>query len=240
MEKIIRPLSAHAAFLCIALVGLTQTGCSKSTSADTSTTASATTAQAPSAVPASAPAQKAVSTPASVNRGPRIKGIALGDSPDQVRQALAVLVSTTCNKCLIQTPPLNTLANVDPNAKTVIELNRPLDLSEKGTGPFGDFYVAGFNFDANQHLFSIWIRGNRIGAGTGLMDDLFNATNLSLAEFAQAFIDAYGIPKLDTAADGESLQFTDRDNGWQLTIAPDKELHLEVVDTASQQAKNFN
>jgi len=235
MEKIIRPLSAHAAFLCIALAVLTQTGCSKSPSANTSAPASATTAQVSSATPDGVLAQKTVSVPALVNRGPRIKGIALGDSPDQVKQALAALVPESCDKCLIQTPEVSTSTGLDPRTRTVIVVNRPMAIN-----PSLNASIASFEFDGEQRLIVLDISGGLAGFDAGWVDQLFNATNMTLQEFAQTFIDTYGIPKLDPTEDGQGLTYRDSEQGWQLMIGKDKTLILKIVETSKQQAKSFN
>ncbi len=80
------------------------------------------------------------------------------------------------------------------------------------------------------------------------VDVLFNARDMSAEEFAQSFIDAYGIPEMKRYArdvDPALIEFVgtafttgwayvDRKNDWSVTITEDKQLTVKKITAAAQ------
>ncbi|MFP4501548.1 MAG: hypothetical protein ACLFTT_11160 [Candidatus Hydrogenedentota bacterium] len=79
------------------------------------------------------------------------------------------------------------------------------------------------------------------------VEALFNAADMSAEEFAQSFIDAYGIPEMQPEVDAfDTIRaqitgrldrtgdwaYVDRAHGWALTIRDNKEIRLERITKA--------
>jgi hypothetical protein len=67
-----------------------------------------------------------------------------------------------------------------------------------------------------------------------------DAGQLSMKDFAHAFIKTYDIPQLAPSENQQFLTYRDADHGWEVDMYPDKSFKVYAVTTASQQAKNFN
>lgn len=68
---------------------------------------------------------------------------------------------------------------------------------------------------------------------------MFNATDLSLNEFAQLFIDAYGIPELKPDENHENLVYTSP-NGVKVAITKDKGVVVQKTQTQTERKAAFN
>lgn len=163
---------------------------------------------------------------ASGTNGPRIKGIALGDSPDAVRVAVTALIPDG-SRCHVdeKKDANNPFLNLTIHTRYGIALNC-------GTAPTQPNYVALFEFK-DQALTAFTF-------GTELSVPAFNAGQMSAKDFAQTFIDAYSIPRLDPSENQQYLTYRDADRGWVVDLFPDKSFKVYAVATASQQTKSFN
>lgn len=163
---------------------------------------------------------------ASSASGPRIKGIALGDSSDVVRAAVTALIPQG-SPCHVdeKTDASNPFLNLTIHTPYGIALNC-------GTAATQPNYVAVFEFkDRALTAFTF---------GTDLSVSAFNAGQMSAKDFAQTFIDAYSIPRLDPSENQQYMTYRDPDHGWAVDLFQDKSFKVYAVATASQQTKSFN
>jgi hypothetical protein len=163
---------------------------------------------------------------ASSANDPRIKGIALGDSPNAVRAAVTALIPQG-SRCHVdeKTDARNPFLNLLIHTPYGIALNC-------GTAPTQPNYVALFEFkDRALTAFTF---------GTDLSVSAFNAGQMSAKDFAQTFIDAYSIPRLDPSENQQYMTYRDSDHGWAVDLFQDKSFKVYAVATANQQAKSFN
>lgn len=141
--------------------------------------------------------------------GPRIKGIALGESPDEVRQALSALLPVG-NPCQVSTDAVRVVCE-----GTAQRLQGSFTYESGKLSSF-KFYAALTSLAFGQMPFN---------------------------DFAQNFMKAYNIPRMDPAQDNPALsqylRYRD-DSGWEAGIYPDNTFYVRSVVTASQQAKSFN
>jgi len=160
------------------------------------------------------------------SNGPRIKGIALGDSPDAVRAAVTALIPQG-SRCHLdeKTDASNPFLNLTIHTPFGIALNC-------GTAPTQPDYIAFFEFkDRTLTKFTI---------GSDLSVSAFNTGQMSAKDFAQTFIDAYSIPRLDPSENRQFLTYRDVDHGWAVDLFSDKSFAVYAIATANQQAKSFN
>lgn len=61
---------------------------------------------------------------------------------------------------------------------------------------------------------------------------------MSAKDFAQTLIDAYSILRLNVSENRQSVTYGDADHGRTVYLFQDKSAHIDVIATASQQAKN--
>lgn len=164
--------------------------------------------------------------PSASSSGPRVKGIALGDSPDTVRAAVTALIPQG-SKCHIDEKK-----NAD-NPFLNLLIHTPYGIALNcGTAPTQPDYVALFEFKDNElSTFTV---------GADLSASAFKAGRMSAKDFAQTFIDAYSIPRLDPSENQQYLTYRDADRGWAVDLFPDKSFKVYWVATANQQAKSFN
>ncbi|MGJ0528297.1 hypothetical protein ACR42A_32510 [Burkholderia gladioli] len=163
---------------------------------------------------------------ASASNGPRIKGIALGESPDVVQAAVAALIPQG-SPCHVdeKTDANNPFLNLTIHTPYGIALNC-------GTAPTQPNYVAVFEF--KDHALTAFT------FGTDLSVSAFNAGQMSTKDFAQTFIDTYSIPRLDPSENQQYMTYRDPDHGWAVDLFQDKSFKVYAVATAGQQAKSFN
>ncbi len=95
--------------------------------------------------------------------------------------------------------------------------------------------------DESGGVDEIYLHGDGVNA-------LFNAGDMSAEEFAQSFVDAYGIPEMEIyahdvdpaliglvgAAFTTGWAYADRENGWAVTISEDKQLTMKKVAAAAE------
>ncbi|CAB3768607.1 hypothetical protein [Paraburkholderia solisilvae] len=162
---------------------------------------------------------------ASAHEGPRIKGLALGDPPVTVRNA-ATALTRNGSSCHIdeKKDTSNPYLNLTIHTAYGMALN---------CGAVGQpQYVAFFEFRDNQMT--------RYTVGAEFANAIFNAGGMPLADFAKAFVNAYGIPRLAPSSDQRFLTYRDADGGWEVDLYPDHSFTVRTVDTPRQQTKNFN
>lgn len=124
------------------------------------------------------------------------------------------------------------------------------------TKPDGSLYYEDFlgrkTVQLAQGLVAVWTlyadeqyNVDEIFLSPGAVNKLFNATDLTGEEFAQSFIGAYGVPKLEPLmqeagfieqAIGDKMydfawEYIDLEHGWRLLIAEDKQLKLKRTAT---------
>ncbi|WP_186110801.1 hypothetical protein [Burkholderia gladioli] len=163
---------------------------------------------------------------ASASNGPRIKGIALGESSDVVQAAVTALIPQG-SPCHIdeKTDASNPFLNLTIHTPYGIALNC-------GTAPTQPNYVAIFEFkDRALTAFTF---------GAELSVSAFNVAQTSTKDFAQTFINAYNIPHLDPSENQQFMTYHDPNHGWAVDLFQDKSFKVYAVATASQQAKSFN
>jgi hypothetical protein len=170
-------------------------------------------------------AAKVVTQP-TAGTGPRVKGIALGDSPETVRAAALALIPQG-SQCHIdeKADASNPFLNLAIQTPYGIALNC-------GTAPAQPDYIAFFEFrDRALTKFTF---------GADLSVSAFNAGQMAAKDFAQTFIDAYDIPQLAPSEDQHFLTYRDADHGWAVDLFPDESFKVYAITTASAQAKSFN
>lgn len=153
---------------------------------------------------ASAPSQ---SDPAT--HGPHIKGIALGQTPEQVHAALTAML------------PPGTPCTISPEATQLVcdGTAQPL----QGTFRFEAGHLSEFKFYSALSSLTF-----------GRMPS---------SDFVQAFMSAYGIPRMDPAQDNPMfsayLRYRD-DSGWEAGVYPDNTFYVRAVETAQARTQKFN
>jgi hypothetical protein len=157
--------------------------------------------------------------------GPRIKGLALGDPPAAVRNA-ATALSRNGSSCHIDEKKDTS----NPYLNLTIQTSYGMALNCGAVGQ--PQYVAFFEFRDS--------RMTRYTIGAEFATAIFNAGGMPLTDFAKAFIDAYGIPRLAPSNDQRFLTYRDTEGGWEIDLYPDHSFTVRTVDTPQQQTKNFN
>lgn len=186
------------------------------TSATTTPAASATENEKDEADENGAPAAKVEKTFApsdKVHRGPRVKGIQLGDSLEDVKHEFSALLNNP--------------------ACTVYDASQSL-----GAGIY-----AGICNSDGVILAAMTFVGGRLSIltfGSALVNQTFGS--LPSKVFVQNFMSAYSIPDMNPE-DGPNnelrLAYRDR-SGWEADVFPDNSFTLKTTDTAAQQASRFN
>ena len=153
---------------------------------------------------------------ASQGRGPRVKGVRIGDSMAQTRSAAAALVNGL--------PP-------NEHCKITDDI-----MSYEGDSAFGircgTQDQAWFIFKGDRLL--------RFKFSPYLVSKVFGS--MPFKEFAQTFIDAYHIPRLDPMANmgGQYLGYKDDSLDWAVFVYPNNSFAVETAQTGAQRAKSFN
>lgn len=149
-------------------------------------------------------------------RGPRVKGVRIGDPMAQARSAVAALVSGL--------PPVERCKITDDI------------MSYEGDSAFGircgTQDQAWFIFKGDRLL--------RFKFNPYLVSKVFGS--MPFKEFAQTFIDAYHIPRLDSMANmgGQYFGYKDDTQGWMVFVYPNNSFAVETAQTGAQRAKSFN
>ncbi|AXW24577.1 hypothetical protein [Ralstonia solanacearum] len=149
-------------------------------------------------------------------RGPRVKGVRIGDSMEQARSAVAALVN-----------------GLPPNERCKITDDI---MSYEGDSAFG------IRCGAQDQAWLIFKSGRllRFKFSPYLVSQVFGS--MPFKEFAQTFIDAYHIPRLDPMANmgGQYLGYKDDVQGWMVFVYPNNSFAVETAQTGAQRAKHFN
>lgn len=149
-------------------------------------------------------------------RGPRVKGIRIGDPMAQARSAVTALVNGL---------PPNEYCKITDDI-----------MSYEGDSAFGlrcgTLDQAWFIFKSGRLL--------RFQFSPYLVSKVFGS--MPFKEFAQTFIDAYHIPRLDPMANmgGQYLGYKDDVQGWMVAVYPNNSFAVETAQTGAQRAKSFN
>ncbi|PTR03792.1 hypothetical protein C8K18_101258 [Paraburkholderia sp. GV068] len=104
-----------------------------------------------------------------------------------------------------------------------------LDCGETPTQPK---YIGLFEFDGRTL--------SKFTFGSDLSLVAFQADKMSGKDFAQTFIDAYSIPRLEPSENQQYLTYRDTDHGWALDLYQDKSFRVYAITTAAAQSKSFN
>ena len=153
---------------------------------------------------------------AAQGRGPRVKGVRIGDSMAQARSAVAALVK-----------------GLPPNERCKITDDI---MNYEGDSAFGircgTQDQAWFIFKGDRLL--------RFKFNPYLVSQVFGS--MPFKEFAQTFIDAYHIPRLDSMANmgGQYFGYKDDSQGWAVFVYPNNSFAVETAQTEAQRAKSFN
>lgn len=159
---------------------------------------------------------KAEQPEAGQGRGPRVKGVRIGDSMAQARSAVAALVNGL--------PP-------NEHCKVTDDI-----MSYEGDSAFGircgTQDQAWFIFKGDRLL--------RFKFNPYLVSQVFGS--MPFKEFAQTFIDAYHIPRLNSMANmgGQYFGYKDDTQGWMVFVYPNNSFAVETAQTGAQRAKSFN
>ena len=149
-------------------------------------------------------------------RGPRVKGVRIGDSMAQARSAAAALVS-----------------GLPPNERCKITDDI---MSYEGDSAFG------IRCGTQDQAWFIFKSGRllRFQFSPYLVSKVFGS--MPFKEFAQTFINAYHIPRLDPMANmgGQYLGYKDDAQGWLVAVYPNNSFAVETAQTGAQRAKSFN
>ncbi|MCT7313252.1 hypothetical protein N5J06_19945 [Ralstonia sp. CHL-2022] len=149
-------------------------------------------------------------------RGPRVKGVRIGDSMTQARSAVAALAN-----------------GLPPNERCRITDDI---ISYEGDSAFG------IRCGTQDQAWLIFKGGRllRFKFSPYLVSLVFGS--MPFKEFAQTFIDAYHIPRLDPMANmgGQYLGYKDDAQGWMVFVYPNNSFAVETAQTEAQRAKHFN
>lgn len=153
---------------------------------------------------------------ASEGRGPRVKGVRIGDSMAQAHSAVAALVS-----------------GLPPNERCKITDDI---MSYEGDSAFG------IRCGTQDQAWLVFKGGRllRFKFSPYLVSQVFGS--MPFKEFAQTFIDAYHIPRLDPMANmgGQYLGYKNDLQGWVVFVYPNNSFAVETAQTEVQRAKSFN
>lgn len=151
------------------------------------------------------------------SESPTIKGLALGETPAQVTDAM------------------RNLASVNPSC-TMNSLGNYFSCEPEVEGSM--YFPSGtFNYDSNGKLISMSINSM-------LSDKLFGS--MSPTDFKKNFTQAYNIPNLEVVTDDPNnpnpiYRYRDQRNGWEILIGSENNgFVVERIATANQVAKQFN